>query len=124
MNMASTQPVHTTGTATCSWNESMCTTMRQQVKKKFTMLMFLSHWLSDFLKNKGTSGPLSRMLIPPPITVPRNGLDTFVPTPHDLFSRWQVCPSCSAGGFRARHNGLCQVWSLWTNLQTRQLCLW
>lgn len=50
--------------------------------------------------------------------------DSFNSCSSVFITRWQVCPSCSAGGLGARHNGLCEVWSLWADLQTWQLCLW
>ena len=38
--------------------------------------------------------------------------------------RWEVCSSCSLGRLGARYDGLCEIWTFWSDLQTLQLCVW
>lgn len=38
--------------------------------------------------------------------------------------RRKVCPPCHSGGSGAWHHGLRAIWSLWSDLQARQLRLW
>ena len=37
---------------------------------------------------------------------------------------WEICSQSSSCRFGAWHNGFCSIWSLWSNLQAWQLCVW
>lgn len=42
----------------------------------------------------------------------------------DFFFRWKICSTCCPGGFGAWYDGLCEIWTVRSDIQTGQLCFW